>query len=127
MPDSLVPPFSAASREAVEREEALTRRLQEQDRAISRIRRVASDCGYAVAIHGSRRRDLDLIAVPWVAGATSPENFLAALSDRENCSYGPPNPRPHGRVGYVLHGFAACKYVDLSILTPTPTQHEETP
>jgi hypothetical protein len=94
--------------------------VEQQDRAIERIRAVARDCGYAVAIHGSRKRDLDLIAVPWTDEASSVEELLTALNERENCSYGPPNERPHGRVGYVLHGFAGCKYVDLSI-TPRKT------
>jgi DNA-directed RNA polymerase subunit RPC12/RpoP len=94
--------------------------LKRQDRAIERIRKVARDHGYAVAIHGSRERDLDLIAVPWTEEASSAQKLLDALSERENCIYGPPNERPHGRVGYVLHGFGGCKYVDLSI-TPRKT------
>jgi hypothetical protein len=94
--------------------------VEQQDRAIERIRKVARDHGYAVAIHGSRKRDLDLIAVPWTDEASTAEELLNALNERENCSYGPPNERPHGRVGHVLHGFAGCKYVDLSI-TPRKT------
>ncbi len=30
------------------------------------IREAAKKCGYAVGVHGSMRRDLDLIAVPWI-------------------------------------------------------------
>lgn len=90
--------------------------LEQQDRVIVRIRRIARDYGYAIAIHGSRERDLDLIAVPWINEASSAKELLTALNERENCIYGPPNERPHGRVGYVLHGFAGCKYVDLSIM-----------
>lgn len=33
--------------------------------ALPKIREAAKECGYAVAVHGSLRRDLDLIAVPW--------------------------------------------------------------
>lgn len=29
------------------------------------IREVARECGYAIGVHGSMRRDLDLIAIPW--------------------------------------------------------------
>lgn len=29
------------------------------------IREAAKACGYAIGLHGSMRRDLDLIAVPW--------------------------------------------------------------
>lgn len=30
------------------------------------IRDAARECGYAIGVHGSMRRDLDLIAVPWI-------------------------------------------------------------
>ena len=30
---------------------------------------VAREMGYALALHGSMNRDMDLIAVPWVVGA----------------------------------------------------------
>ena len=33
---------------------------------IDEIREAARMCGYAIGVHGSLRRDLDLIAVPWV-------------------------------------------------------------
>lgn len=35
-------------------------------RALPEIRRAAKEHGYAIGLHGSMRRDLDLIAVPWV-------------------------------------------------------------
>ncbi len=60
-------------------------------------------------------RDLDLIAVPWTEEAVSDRDLLDALSGTLDCMYGPRNERPHGRIGYVLHGFAGCKYVDLSV------------
>lgn len=33
---------------------------------IGKIREAAKNCGYAIGVHGSLRRDFDLIAVPWV-------------------------------------------------------------
>ena len=87
----------------------------DQKQTIERIRSVARDCGYAIAVHGSCERDLDLIAVPWVDDAGTAEQLLTALNEEADCMYGPPNPKAHGRVGYVLHGFAGCEYVDLSI------------
>ena len=32
---------------------------------INRIRKLAREVGYAVCVHGSLKRDFDLIAVPW--------------------------------------------------------------
>lgn len=33
------------------------------------------DCGYAIAPHGSLARDFDLIAVPWIDEAVSPQDL----------------------------------------------------
>lgn len=33
------------------------------------LQKAARECGYALAVHGSMSRDLDLIAVPWVEDA----------------------------------------------------------
>lgn len=33
---------------------------------LDKIKEAARECGYAIGVHGSLRRDLDLIAVPWV-------------------------------------------------------------
>lgn len=44
------------------------------------IRKVARECGYAIGLHGSMRRDLDLIAVPWIdEPAGSPEALAVAI------------------------------------------------
>lgn len=45
-------------------------------RIIPKLQAEARECGYALAVHGSLRRDLDLIAVPWVKKYRSP-NVLA--------------------------------------------------
>lgn len=43
------------------------------------VREVAKSCGYAIAIHGSMTRDLDLIAVPWVEKHLKPETLLLRI------------------------------------------------
>jgi hypothetical protein len=43
---------------------------------LSAIRYVAKVCGYALGLHGSCRRDFDLIAVPWIENPSSID-FLA--------------------------------------------------
>jgi hypothetical protein len=85
---------------------------------------VARKNGYALALHGSLTRDLDLIAVPWQKKVINAET-LAIRLHQAVCKY--PNtrsqlreqsqPKPH-RTTYVLilgHGGA---YIDLSV-TPT--------
>jgi len=48
------------------------------------IRRAAKEHGYAIALHGSCRRDLDLIATPWVENHSSPD-VLAWAVQRAAC------------------------------------------
>ena len=43
------------------------------------IRETARAHGYAVGVHGSERRDLDLIAVPWVEAHSTPDDLAAAI------------------------------------------------
>jgi hypothetical protein len=46
---------------------------------IPEIRKIGKRCGYAIAVHGSMERDLDLIAAPWVDGALKPETLVIRL------------------------------------------------
>jgi hypothetical protein len=43
------------------------------------IKQKARDVGWAVAVHGSLRRDLDLIALPWVDGACAKETLCSVI------------------------------------------------
>lgn len=88
------------------------------ERLVERVSKIARDCGYAVAVHGSRSRDLDLIAVPWTDGAVGNRELVEALCERGRFVLGETAGKPHGRVGYVLHGVpgsAGIKYIDLSV------------
>lgn len=93
---------------------------------IDEVRAVAYKHGYAVAVHGSmrRERDIDLVAVPWVKGAHSPRTLMYAIDkliylDRVK-KHDLTQNKPHGRLGYIwLIRFRAADcpaYVDLSIM-----------
>lgn len=43
------------------------------------IRETAKRCGYAIALHGSMTRDLDLVAVPWVKHHLKPETLVMRI------------------------------------------------
>lgn len=59
--------------------------------------------GYALAIHGSLRRDFDLIAVPWVESPISPDVVLAALQEEFAIkAVGEPTDKGHGRTAYSI-------------------------
>ncbi len=82
----------------------------------------AHKLGYAVGLHGSLQRDLDVIAVPWTEEAASAEELVEAISERLGCFVGTsvdgrqgPTEKPHGRLAWslMLSGHA---YIDLSVM-----------
>lgn len=78
---------------------------------------IARANGYALAVHGSLARDMDLIAVPWIDSPSSPEVVIAAIES----AYG---IRRVGDLTDALHGrmvqtigilFGDC-FIDLSFM-----------
>lgn len=99
------------------------------------LRAIAWDHGYALAVHGTVRRDIDLVAVPWIEHAASEGALMRALvaevgrytearvrrvdEARDYCRL----ERPHGRVGYAVHltwDFGAGPYLDISVMPRAP-------
>jgi hypothetical protein len=90
--------------------------------------------GYALAVHGSLDRDLDMVAIPWTDNATSNpcdvaeaireevENAnggIAFINPREDDEYhrvGSPGLKPFGRAVWAFH-LGGGPYLDLSIWT----------
>lgn len=97
---------------------------------------VARQHGYALAVHGSLERDIDLIAVPWTEGATKPDSLALALfhvceavfTAQWPAPESPPAPgsllnpvvKPYGRLGWVVH--LPGTYIDLSVVCPQTKQ-----
>lgn len=73
------------------------------------IRTVARDAGYAILVHGSLSRDIDLVAIPWVETHVMPADFLvtriaavvASISGRCNAK-DEWTAKPHGRCAKTL-------------------------
>lgn len=107
---------------------------------------IARGKGYALAIHGTLVNDMDLIAVPWIYDASSPEDLLSALkkhihalSYREMLVYSLPEAtpsniddlcrqqnecpsgtdKPHGRRAWNLYLDHGTK-IDLSVMPLVP-------
>lgn len=81
------------------------------------LREVARRHGYALALHGSLIRDLDLVAIPWVQEASSADVLVAAIVDAAGgFTVGTPVVKPHGRVGLTIALGGAGGFVDLSII-----------
>jgi len=92
--------------------------------ALPVMRVVARDLGYALAVHGSQARDVDLIAVPWVDEAGTAEELrdaiLGALVEIEVCPAWSEDQvafedKPHGRRAVCIATFSAAN-IDLSVI-----------
>ena len=90
------------------------------------IREAARLCGYAIGLHGSLRRDLDLIAVPWVETYKS-KNELAAAIQKVACGLHRSTyeweKKPNGRyaVSFPIcwtewHDMISAGHIDLSVM-----------
>jgi len=97
---------------------------------------VAKDHGYALCVHGSLHRDMDLVACPWIKEASPALVLIKAMrralgavtwsreADRKkvyrDCS---PQKKPHGRVAYSLHVTERGMYggyLDVSVMPQQP-------
>lgn len=74
------------------------------------------DHGYALAVHGSLRRDFDLVAIPWAETVSDPVVILRAITSQWAITLaGEITEKPHGRLcqSIAIGGFCA---VDLSFI-----------
>lgn len=95
------------------------------DLILQPMRRVAKDCGYALTVHGSLNRDIDLVAVPWREhGVRTPEALADALKGAVagvtgRCHIaGKWADKPHGRRAVILMPWCGenSASLDLSIM-----------
>lgn len=99
---------------------------------IPHLTAVARQHGYAVGLHGSMNRDLDLIAVPWADEAATAETLVEAIraavdGDIETDPvtgepYAPakhPSTKPHGRRAWSIYFCGRAFYIDLSVMPTT--------
>lgn len=81
------------------------------------IWKTARECGYSVGIHGSLKRDVDLIAAPWTDEAVGAPGLVNAMCTALNARrVDGPEHKPHGRVAVTLQIDGWYKPIDLSIL-----------
>lgn len=94
------------------------------DAILPAIREAARFHGYAVAVHGSLKRDIDLVAIAWTDQAIAPDEIVKVICGAVggvlgNCvRMADHTVKPHGRVAYTLihTGFGA--EIDLSVIPP---------
>ena len=93
-------------------------------RIIGPLRLKARELGYALGVHGSIKRDIDIIACPWTEKAVDAEALVEALRVETEAIIGfavygndgpwPRNDKPHGRLCWTIHFNGT--YLDLSVM-----------
>jgi hypothetical protein len=89
------------------------------------LREAASECGWALAIHGSVVHDLDLMAMPWREDHATADNLASVLSSIINSNveesrrsiFKYVDEKPNGRVVYTIIGGGT--YIDLNVIDST--------
>jgi hypothetical protein len=106
------------------------------ERLIGPLRERARQLGYALAVHGTLKRDIDLIACPWTPEAVDARTLAEALQAvaREHNGglafhkpsetgefflRGCPGLKPWGRLVWSYH-LGGGPYIDLSVMPRTP-------
>ena len=94
---------------------------------LPRIRVAAKGLGYAIAIHGTLTRDLDLLAVPWTEEAAEPKALVKMIADTvggyvigdrvDERGYisDHPTDQPHGRMSWNIC-WGGKVFIDLSVM-----------
>lgn len=78
--------------------------------------------GYALLLHGSTMRDMDLVAVPWMQDAISGAELVRVFRwIADSCQITGPYTKPHGRMCWVLLLYeerpdGQLMYIDLSVM-----------
>lgn len=93
-----------------------------REHAIRCAQNVGRKLGYAVAVHGSQIRDLDLLAAPWTEEcAITPLALAETIADAlPGLLHIRGNKKPHGRTAFTIiprfvWGFDTW-YIDLSVM-----------
>ncbi len=115
----------------------LAREWQElHDALLPALRHLAERYGYAICVHGSLKRDIDLVAVPWREAAPSADSLVEAIIKACEVIVGVarfregkdinPSLRPHGRKAWSIYlsHLDDGPYLDLSVM---PTVNEQEP
>ena len=86
------------------------------------LKEIAIKYGYALAIHGSLTKDMDLIAVVWISRPRSYKRMIEEMRKKIGGGYmnitskGKGN-KPHGRKSFLIHS-GGGGYLDISVIPP---------
>lgn len=85
------------------------------------LKEIAGKYGYALALHGSFVRDMDLIAIPWTEKARDRKKMIVEISkslykaNKQSEVLKSACKKPHGRIAYtIITGGGG--WVDISVM-----------
>lgn len=90
------------------------------------LAKIARKHGYALAVHGTLGRDMDLICVPWAELVSAPLDVVNEIvSTFWITRVGEPEKKHHGREAWTISiGHGECA-IDLSFLPARPLPRKE--
>lgn len=95
------------------------------------MRMAARGAGYALAVHGTLARDIDLVAIPWTGQAFEPdvlvERLLGVVSGHVGRAsrHGKWTEKPHGRRAItIIHSHLGGE-IDLSVMPRIEADDED--
>lgn len=92
------------------------------DEILPPIRLAARNEGYAIAVHGTLARDIDLVAIPWVEHARPPELLIKSIRGILSGVFGAcyvsaePIEKPQGRKAWTFRSHTMEAEIDLSVM-----------
>lgn len=87
---------------------------------VNQIRALAKEVGYAIGEHGSKERDLDLMAMPWTTDAVTASLLIQHICLGLNARELEREAKPLGRVAVTIQIDGYFKPTDLSIAPIIP-------
>lgn len=92
---------------------------------VARIRALAREVGYALAVHGSLERDLDVIAIPWTTDAVGNHALIEHLAKGLDARIVDIERKPLGRYAATLkQRIGWIKSIDLSVTPQLKDDHD---
>lgn len=107
------------------------------DLILEPMRSAAKNQGYAIAVHGSLNRDIDLVAIPWREGAMDADSLVDVICGAVTGAVGSClkhgeewTPKPHGRQARTLLVYVGQNHMQLDlsvmprVIAPPPPPSE---
>ena len=104
---------------------------------LPQLMKAGREVGYAIAVHGSMARDLDIVAIPWAEEAVSAERLIMHLmaevdgelrnggrkrddGEWESVPASEPSTKPHGRLAWTIFLGHKGLHLDVSVMPRQP-------